>query len=249
MATLAVPNTLSVNRRPLSTHGMPKPPRVTSPDRPHRFSGRGISVQEASAGYMSPRTPGPMSPPMSARSIGTFIDSEPSTPAYSPRMDHDWDNSTLVLLRPMSTCSEPGSPSEPIWEMMKPLDKTQQAPLPLRVDRKDPAIFTREMAPPPRIASPPTGRTRQPQLRKVSLQHEDVAPIRKKEHVHKEEKDEAGLDEAGGPSANTGAPLGKLASKMKSMLRRKSTGDKKKEKKEKEKDYYDPVETVHWTEM
>lgn len=48
------------------------------------------------------------------------------------------------------------------------------------------------------------------------------------------------------------APLGKLASRMKLMLRRKSTSDEKKAKKakkEKEKDYYDPVEDVHWTEM
>ncbi|OAK97636.1 hypothetical protein IQ06DRAFT_35504 [Phaeosphaeriaceae sp. SRC1lsM3a] len=228
MATLAVPSTTSASRRPLSTHGMPKPPRVTSPDRPHRFSGRGISVPEASAGYMSPRTPGPMSPPMSARSIGTFIDSEPSTPAYSPRMDHDWDNSTLVLLRPMSTCSEPGSPSEPVWEMMKPMENTQQAPLPLRIDRKPPTVFTREMAPAPRIASPPTKRSRIPSERKVSIQQETVAPVRKVEHAYKEQKEE-GTEE--------------------SMLRRKSTSDKKKEKKEKEKDYYDPVEDVHWTEM
>lgn len=189
-----------------------------------------------------------MSPPMSARSIGTFIDSEPSTPAYSPRMDHDWDNSTLVLLRPMSTCSEPGSPSEPVWEMMKPLDNSQNAPLPLRIDRKEPAVFTREMAPPPRIASPPTKRTRSSQERKVSIQRDDVAFVRRKEEVYKREKEED-VEQVGQPSANTGAPLGKLASKMKSMLRRKSTGDKKKEKKEKEKDYYDPVEDVHWTEM
>lgn len=68
------------------------------------------------------------------------------------------------------------------------------------------------------------------------------------EHAYKEQKEE-GTEEVGRPTANTGAPLGKLASKMKSMLRRKSTSDKKKEKKEKEKDYYDPVEDVHWTEM
>lgn len=189
-----------------------------------------------------------MSPPMSARSIGTFIDSEPSTPAYSPRMDHDWDDSSLVLLRPMSTCSEPGSPSEPVWEMLKPSENARNDPLPFRYDRKQPAIVTREMALPPRIASPPTRRTRTSQERKVSIKQEEIAPIRRKEYSHRGEKEE-GTEEAGRPTANTGAPLGKLASKMKSMLRRKSTGDKKKEKKEKEKDYYDPVEDVHWTEM
>jgi hypothetical protein len=47
------------------------------------------------------------------------------------------------------------------------------------------------------------------------------------------------------------APLGKLALRMRSMLRRRSTTDTKKEKKERkrEKDYYDPIEDVHWTEM
>jgi pyruvate dehydrogenase phosphatase len=49
------------------------------------------------------------------------------------------------------------------------------------------------------------------------------------------------------PADSSTAPFGKLASKMKLMLRRRSaTNDKKKEKREK--DYYDPEENLHWSE-
>lgn len=43
------------------------------------------------------------------------------------------------------------------------------------------------------------------------------------------------------------APLVKLASKVKFMLRRRS-GMSEKKKEKKEKDYYDPEENLHWTE-
>lgn len=260
MTSLVVPSSSAVNRRPLSNHGMPKPPRVTSPDRPHRFSGRGIRTQESHAGYTSPRIPGPLSPPMSARSFGTFIDSEPSTPAYSPRMDHEWDNnSTLVLLRPMSSCSEPASPTEPVWDMIKPVENSPAADLPLRARHKEPTIKMTELAPSPRLEAPPTKRAKSPTKRARSPpQPRAFVPAQPVETVYKENivpaKDESyGLKSPSGQSMGMStAPLGKLASRMKLMLRRKSTSDEKKAKKvkkEKEKDYYDPVEDVHWTEM
>lgn len=74
------------------------------------------------------------------------------------------------------------------------------------------------------------------------------------ESFRKEEQSELTQDGGegqapGNPSTeNSTAPFGKLASKMKLMLRRRSTtSDKKKEKKEK--DYYSPEEDLHWTEM
>jgi hypothetical protein len=241
MTTLAVPHTSDTNRRPLSTHGMPRPPRVTSPNEPHRFSRRSISPQESNAGYLSPRTPGLMSPPMSARSFGTFIDSEPSTPAYSPRMEYDWDSSTPVRLRPMSSCSEPGSPTEPVWEMMKPVESAPRAQFPLNTNRKEPSAIMTTMTSAPRLASPPTKREKSSSKPKLSIQSEVAHSLPKNES----EEVQTPIEQPTGVST---APLGKLASKMRLMLRRKSTADKKK-KERKEKDYYSPVEEVHWTEM
>jgi pyruvate dehydrogenase phosphatase len=260
MTSLVVPSTSAVNRRPLSNHGLPKPPRVTSLDQPHRFSGRGLHLQDSHAGCTSPRIPGPMSPPMSARSFGTFIDSEPSTPAYSPRMDHEWDNnSTLVLLRPMSSCSEPASPTEPVWDMIKPFERSPPAAVPLKARRKERTVVMREMALSPRLEAPPTKRARSPAKRARSPpQPRAFVPAQPIDAAHKENifaaKDESNrLKPPTGQSMGMStAPLGKLASRMKLMLRRRSTTDEKKAKKakkEKEKDYYDPVEDVHWTEM
>jgi hypothetical protein len=187
-----------------------------------------------------------MSPPMSARSFGTFIDSEPSTPAYSPRMDYEWD-SAMVLLRPMSTCSEPSSPTEPAWEMIKPIDDPQQAPglLPLR--HKGPSAVTKETVVRTRLADDPNTRV------KPSHRPKPLAQIRPPDVPYVEEDIYHKTNELKSPTksfmGNSTAPLGKFASKMKSMLRRKNTPGDKKEKKEKEKDYYDPAEVVHWTEM
>jgi pyruvate dehydrogenase phosphatase len=99
----------------------------------------------------------------------------------------------------------------------------------------------------PRLASPPIKKVKFSQKSKP-LQEIEVPDLSEKdnEESHKEEGNETKA--ASDPSTeNNVAPLGKLASKMKSMLRRKNTNDKRKEKKEK--DYYDPAEVVHWTEM
>lgn len=45
------------------------------------------------------------------------------------------------------------------------------------------------------------------------------------------------------------APLGKLASKMKLMLRRKDTNSKKRHRKDTDYRDLDRIEDVHWTEM
>jgi pyruvate dehydrogenase phosphatase len=248
MTTLSVPSAPITSRRPLSNHGMPKPPRVSSPNQPHRFSGRSISIKEESSGYTSPRTPGLMSPPMSARSFGTFIDSEPSTPAYSPRMDYEWDHSNTVLLRPMSSSSEPSSPSEPVWDMIKPMEVIQQAPAPLRTTRKGPTVLMREVPPGPRLASPPPKRVKLPPKSRTVIPVEVYRPSPQVNDLQlKEQSNEVKVPREQ-PTTTSTAPFGKLASRMKMMLRRKSTNDGKKKEK-KEKDYYDPVEDIHWTEM
>ncbi|KAF2637388.1 hypothetical protein P280DRAFT_101629 [Massarina eburnea CBS 473.64] len=101
---------------PLSDHGMPKSPSPRSPDGkllPHRFSG--LPPSPRPSGPLTPKTP-----PMSAKSFGTFIDSEPSTPARSPRTGSSWDNSTLVLLTPVPS---PSTPAEPPWDMVVPMQE------------------------------------------------------------------------------------------------------------------------------
>ncbi|KAF1914305.1 hypothetical protein BDU57DRAFT_557973 [Ampelomyces quisqualis] len=253
MTSLVVPSTSPADRRPLSTHGLPKPPPVTSPNHPQRFLGRGIHIPERHVGYTSPRIPGPLSPPMSARSFGTFIESEPSTPALSPRMDHEWDNnSTLVILRPMSSCSEPATPTEPGWDMIKPVEDTPPAPGPLRAIHKEPAVITTELAPSPRLEAPPTKRVRLPPQPRPFVPTQAVDTMYK-ENIPAAKNESNEIKSPTGPSMRMStAPLGKLASRMKLLLRRKSTTEEKKAKKakkEKEKDYYDPVEDVHWTEM
>jgi hypothetical protein len=287
MTTLALPSTHKMSTRPLSHHGMPRSPQVTSPDRPHRFLGRGISLPDAYNGYPNPRSPGPMSPPMSARSFGTIIDSAPSTPAYSPRMDYEWNTSTLVLLRPLSSSSEPSSPTEPAWDMIQPIGSTQQAPSQSGTSRKKPSVNVRETPKPPaimRAKSPPPAIMRanspppvimreissEPRLttsppsskRKYSLpksKPQAQAAIietahQENEQPHRMETDETQVPSSPPPTPSIAAPFGKLASKMKLMLRRRSTAEekqekkRKKEKEEREKDYYDPMESRHWSE-
>lgn len=242
MASLSVP---VANRRPLSTHGLPKPPRVTSPYQTHRFEGLGFSPQSLLSNISSPRSPGPMSPPMSARSFGTFIDSAPSTPAYSPRMEDNFDSSPLVMLRPLSTCSEPSSPTEPVWDMMLP----SKAPLP--TFHMDDSNFIRshatttEIVPSTTLSAPPIKRKRSSYTKPVSHTRKADDSANEIHGAQKEEDMEE--EEEAKPVSEPSAPLGRLASKMRSMLRRRSTTDKKKQ--QKEKDYYDPIEEVHWTEM
>lgn len=256
MATLSVPSqdmtSLSLGNsihRPLSTHGLPKQPRTMSPERPHRFSTKSYPPPALAHTPMSPHSSAPMSPPpMSAKSFGTFIDSEPSTPAYSPRMDNEWNDSSVVLVRPMSSSSEPSSPAEPVWRMLKPLPaKAPPKSTPIAPQSKAPAVNAKEISSNTSLASHQTREARhishpkEFKLADLSQQHyppkcEDIQPT-------EEDPDE---QKSGTP---TSATFGKIASKMKLMLRRKNTNTNKKEKKKRHYEEVDRIEDRHWTEM
>lgn len=227
--------------RPLSSHGMPKEP-LPSPGRPHRFSDASKSPPLLSPTLpMSPMSatsamsPPPMSPPMSAKSFSTIIDSEPSTPAYSPRMGSNWDGSTLVLLSPVPIGSK--SPKEPVWEMMappvpKPKKKTN-------ITKTTPFPLLKEITSSTSLSSHPFKK------REEETQKENVSP------AEGEVGDDAKAKEE---SSSSTAPLSKLATRMKHMLRRKSAGDpsekqKKNEKRKREYEDVDRIEDLHWTEM
>ncbi|KAI4610686.1 hypothetical protein J4E83_008300 [Alternaria metachromatica] len=174
-------------------------------------------------------------PPMSAKSFGTFIDSEPSTPAYSPRMDHQWDDSSVVLVRPMSSSSEPSSPTEPVWRMLQPLP-VKAPPKPkasaVRPQSKEPVTSAKEISSQTSLASHPTKQAsyvnRPHAIKLASLSQQDFPP--------KSEDIPQGDVTSPQPTASTptAAAFGKLANKMKLMLRRKNTNAKKKEKKKRE---------------
>jgi pyruvate dehydrogenase phosphatase len=185
---------------------------------------------------------------MSARSFGTFIDSEPSTPAYSPRVDYDWDDSTLVLLRPISSSSEPPSPTEPTWDMVVPMESSKQPTALYESAQKGPLATTRKPFLGTRLASPPVKKPKTPRKAQPAKEVQ-AADISQKENddPHKDEENDKVKEHLEQPADSSTAPFGKLASKMKLMLRRRSaTNDKKKEKREK--DYYDPEENLHWSE-
>jgi hypothetical protein len=133
--------------------------------------------------------------------------------------------------------------------MIKPMEVVQQIPAPLKMNHKESNAVTRDMPPPPpgpRLASPLPRRVRLPPQPRTLIPVEVYRPpLRNNNHSYTQEKNEVNV-QAEQPTTNSTAPLGKLASRMKMMLRRKSTTDKKEKK---EKDYYDPVEDVHWTEM
>ncbi|KAE8855589.1 hypothetical protein PTNB73_09875 [Pyrenophora teres f. teres] len=215
-----------------------------SSERPHRFSAKSYPPPALIHTPMTPRSLGPMSPPpMSAKSFGTFIDSEPSTPAYSPRMDHGWDDSSVVLVRPMSSSSEPSSPTEPVWRMLQPLPAKASAkskPSPTIVQTKQPAITAREISSNTSIASHPR------QIRHISHPNQfKLADLSQQDYVsdhHDSAKEEEKKEEEQSSGTPTTAGFGKLASKMKLMLRRKNTNAKKKEKKKRVYEEVDKIE-------
>ncbi|KAL5117287.1 hypothetical protein ACEQ8H_004846 [Pleosporales sp. CAS-2024a] len=142
----------------------------------------------------------------------------------------------------MSTSSEPSSPAEPVWDMIKPTDVSQQSQPPLKTTylERGPVMSHAPPPPPlgPRLASPPPKEARLASQQRALLPAEIYRPSTKAEPRSIEtEQFEPPMEQ---PSSNSTAPFGKIASRMKMMLRRRSTTDKKKEKKEK--DYYDPVE-------
>lgn len=296
MASLRVPAPTPVskstlaNRRslhmPLSSHGMPKAPRALSPERPHRFSAIILPSPPAESSPMTPQSPGPMSPPMSAKSFGTFIDSTPSTPAYSPRHEGgEWGQSHITILRPMSSSSLPSSPTEPAWEMLTPVKQPTNAtssedcsiaksklsttiPKPLALSR--PVKRSKTAASARSITSPAsgvhatiaaTGASNTDLAKAVqAASNEDAlrqeADVQARKLVADEEASAATsqqLIDRSQPEQslrNDTAPLGKLATRMKSLLRR-NTGDRKKDKSKskKEQQEFDRLEDEHWSEM
>lgn len=242
-----------------------------SPDRSHSSSGRGFpspsfSASSRSPGLSGPISPAPLSPipvsppPMSAKSFGTFIDSEPSTPAYSPRMDHDWDNSTLVLLRPTSSSSEPSTPKEPTWDMMVPLQVPTRN-LPGHKQSAVPTVTSRNARPATKQtksdtkvigSSAPLSSNQNKKVKPIHRPKEiKIVDIQPKENALPKKVEIEAVQAIKSPGAKSTitspASFGKLASRMKFMLRRRSTGEKKKVKKEPME--VDRLEDVHWTEM
>ncbi|KAF2205309.1 hypothetical protein GQ43DRAFT_437125 [Delitschia confertaspora ATCC 74209] len=232
---------------PLSSHGMPKTP--------HHFSSLRSPPLSPDSDRYSLNSP-LMSPPMSARSFNTFIESEPSTPAFSPRApSSDWDGSTLVLLSPVkSEFQSPSllspiqseSPVEPEWEMMAPVRKlsasgssgkrdstnivpstslSSHPPIPLPLSQPDKSIPRSEKEKKKEIVDPSETDLETTAARSDAPTQEDDAPT------------------------NPTAPLGKLALRMKSMLRRKTVSEKKNESRRRVKEDLDRMEEVHWTEM
>ncbi|KAF1971688.1 hypothetical protein BU23DRAFT_600219 [Bimuria novae-zelandiae CBS 107.79] len=237
----------------LSSHGLPKEPSLLSPDslvtQPHRFSGLPPSPRPGSHRFsglpssprpseprsplppvspmpaLSPALSGPMSPPMSGKSFGTFIDSEPSTPAYSPRMGSNWEGSTLVLLPPVK--SDDSTPREPRWDMLVPLQKPPKK----RFSRHKlkPSISKDTSVGAPRFSHPVRPIQEEPQK-------ENHPPLVEEEEEKKE----------GGEGPVQSDPLGKLATRMKSLLKRRGNSEKKGRR---ERFEVERVETVHWTEL
>jgi hypothetical protein len=132
--------------------------------------------------------------------------------------------------------------------MIKPVEVTQQASIPLRTNHKEHDAIMRDMPPPapgpPRLASPPPRSVRRPSQPRTVIPVEVYRPPPTQNDKEESKEVEAPVEQ----TTSTGtAPFSKITSRVKMMLRRRSTTDKKKEKKEK--DYYDPVEDVHWSEM
>lgn len=177
---------------------------------------------------------------MSARSFGTFIDSEPSTPAYSPRTGSSWDGSTLVLLSPVSSAAS--SPTEPAWQMMKP---------PKRMTRHKPQpSLKKEIS----LGAAMSGTPVVPAIRE-----EEATPEKKEKQdtLSEDEKENAPNEkqpETTDQEKTLSQPLERLTTRMKSLLRQRSETNAKRraEKMEKKQKRYlelDRVETTHWTEL
>ncbi|KAF2006497.1 hypothetical protein P154DRAFT_517578 [Amniculicola lignicola CBS 123094] len=254
---------------PLTPHGMPKPPPL-SPDgsiRTHRFSRMvrsPVSIMELSSPPATPMSPGSpiMLPPMSAKSFGTFIDSAPSSPAYSPRLPWSHgDSSTLLLLSPASTA--PSFP-EPEWDMVTPARPSAQ-----RVTKNNSYSRSHHVSRSTSLSSQPMKPLREESQkenhppRREESQKENHPPRREesKEEPTEEPETEEKIEE----QQPRVVPLGRLATRMKSMLRRKpaggkpaggkpangkpTSGKKSEKKKRYQEEYYQVGEQSHWTDM
>jgi len=162
-------------------------------------------------------------------------------------MDYEWDDSTLVLMRPMSTSSEPSSPTEPAWDIIMPVNSKKQPTGLIASDRKEPILSAAQQFFGPRLNPVPTNKAKaRGRSQSAKEIHTVTSPRIKNDHPQVQEEGDAKENEEPTVDDNA-APLVKLASKVKFMLRRRSaTTERKKEKKEK--DYYEPEEYLHWSE-
>ncbi|KAF2017517.1 hypothetical protein BU24DRAFT_407537 [Aaosphaeria arxii CBS 175.79] len=222
---------------PLSPHGLPK-----ARDGPHRFS----SIPPPINLLASSRPSTPMSlsmmspPPMSARSIETFIDSTPSTPAYSPRAGWGWDGSTIVLLSP-----GPSATSESEWaaraaSLRRP--SRTPSPVPVQHARKESTkslhLVAREITPSASLSSHPV-------LPMPVYYHKEDSTMEEESSDEKNEEKTRSSDTSSGI-----APFGKIAKGFKSMLKRKGSGtEKRAQRRRREHPEMERIETMHWTEM
>ncbi|KAF2107591.1 hypothetical protein BDV96DRAFT_653670 [Lophiotrema nucula] len=227
---------------PLSDHGMPKAPSPPSPGsiRSDRFgnlhsprSSRSTSITSPPMTPMSFHSQSFMSPPLSARSFGTFIESTPSTPAFSPRQHStQWDGSALIFLSPVPSTTT-SSPPEPEWDMMTAGPESSK---PLIHDGVPSGLG---ISPNTSLASHPT---RTPH---GSMQKENVPPTL--EDARKEPETECKAEEEEPSQSDT---LEKLASRVRSILRRKPASEKKSRRRRRREEMdYVRAEDVHWTEM
>ncbi|KAF2751354.1 hypothetical protein M011DRAFT_473843 [Sporormia fimetaria CBS 119925] len=234
---------------PLSTHGMPKTPYC--PDgriRAHRF----LDHSSSSDWDLS----GPMSPPMSARSFGTVIDSAPSTPAYSPRMGTEGD-----AVAPTILSLAPPTPREPEWDMPEGPSRKRSATLPSARQTAPSESHPSLQVPLPTVRpqtpvslrahratsvpAPPPSPLPTP---RVEVAEKEVVPHTEKQTEDPEPKEKS-------ESTLYMPPLGKIATRVKSMFQRTSTKEKRRssdsreEKRRKKNEELDYMEDVHWTEM
>jgi pyruvate dehydrogenase phosphatase len=257
MASLRIPSPSPVpgaNERslhmPLSSHGLPKAPRTLSPHRPHRFSTIAPPALKLHPKSATSSFAGLLTPPMSATSATTHIDSAPSTPAWSPRsMDDTWDSKS-ALLRPMSSCSAPSSPREPKWDMIEPSnDPKNTVP-----DIESPGIdvsASEALRSHPVDESAPVNQSTPATPRKDStLEVPSWLGTIPPSNKNKDEEIKQKIHEDPVTIANS-APLGKLATRMRSILGRRNTSNKKSKKKPRAHEEVERLEDAdkHWSEM
>lgn len=156
-------------------------------------------------------------------------------------MGSTWDNSTLVLLSPVSSAAS--SPTEPGWQMMAPIQKA-----PKRMTRHKPQpSLGKEISLGAALSSWPVTPVA-PEIRE-----EESTPEKKAKDGEEEKEnvaDEKKVEGADQPKAQS-QPLERLTTRMKSLLRRRSESSAKKRAEKKQKRYIelDRVETTHWTEL
>jgi pyruvate dehydrogenase phosphatase len=236
---------------PLSSHGMPKAPRALSPQRPHRFSTIAPPALKLDSKPTPPRFPGLLTPPMSGKSATTHIDSAPSTPAWSPRsIDDTWDSKS-VLLRPMSSCSAPSSPCEPTWEMIEPLKNSQNHVPDVEAPVADVSASDALRSHPVEVSTPVVQSTPTTPRKDSTLEVPSWLEVILPSAGSKDEDAKQKIREEPGAVISNGAPLGKLATRMKSMLRRRNASNKNAKKGPRTHEEVERLEDAdkHWTEM